>query len=292
MSRPPRLRRLARSALTLALALAPLPAAAATIANVQVTLNAANTADFFDDLGAVASANSSSASVLSSTAMGFSTRYAAVVVADTGGVGGADVTRNFTANFTVSFQVLAPLGQVWDVAVDVGRVGTMTILSDGNGDATVTMGALSASLAGASLSAGALGLAALPNNSNTAAEGTSPDAPFNQTTAATVSGVGTGVAQLVTITFAFAASATSNDRPGGGTPQGDEAAFRMGMDTALSFFTADNYPGVGGRTLANDGIVVSASVVTPIPEPETALLLSLGLGGLAFFGRERKPERA
>ncbi len=291
MVRPPRPRRLARSALALALLLGPLPAAAATISSVSITRNAANTADFFDDVGAVASAALSSASVLSSGATGFSTRYAAVVSADTGGVGGADVTQAFTANFTVSFQVLGAVGEVWDVSLDVGRMGAMTVVSDGNGDATVTLGAMTATLAGASLSSGSLGLAALPNTSNTGNQGQSPNSPFAQTSTAVVSGVGTGAAQLVTITFSFAASATSNDRTGGFTPQGDEAALRLGMDSALSFFTADNYPGVGGRTLGSDGISIVGTLL-PSPEPDTAFLLSFGLGGLAVFGRERKQARA
>ena len=182
-------------------------------------------------------------------------------------------------------------GEVWDLALNIGRVGAMTIVSDGNGDATVTMGALSGVLGGAgSLTAGSLGLGAVANTSNTANQGQSPNNAFNQSGAATVSGVGTGGAQLVTLTFSFTASATSNDRAGGGTPAGDEAALRMGLDSALSSFTADNYPGVGGRTMANDGISVIGSLTStmPVPEPETALMLSFGLGGLAVIGRERK----
>jgi hypothetical protein len=290
MERTPRSQGLRALALVLALALGPLPAAAASISGLSIVLNPANTPNFFDDVGTEGSVNTSAASVLSSGATTFSTRYAAVVGADMGGAGGVDVTRSLTASFTISFQVNAVSGELWDVALSFGRVGAMTIVSDGNGDATVTLGAMSGTLGGdGSLTAGSLGLGAL-SNTNTANQGTSPNVAFNQSGNATISGVGTGVAQLVTLTFSFTASATSNDRPGGGTPAGDEAALRMGLDSALSSFTADDYPGAGGRTMANDGIVVSGTLssVLPVPEPETALLLSFGLGGLALIGRERK----
>jgi PEP-CTERM motif len=272
--------------LSLALLLCPLGARAATLANLQIVLNPANSADFFDNVGTEASVNTSSASVLSSSATSFSTSYAAVVAADMGGAGGVDVTRNFTASFTISFEVTAVAGNPWDVILDLSRVGAMTILSDGNGDATVTMGALTGGQGGAgSLSAGSLDLVAVPTTSNAANQGQSRNNAFNQTTSATISGLGTGAAQLVTLTFTFTASATSHDRAGGGTPAGDEAALRLGLDSALSFFTADDYPGVGSRNPAGDGIFVNATLV---PEPETAVLMGFGLGGLALLGRERK----
>lgn len=263
-------------ALALALALSPLSAGAATMSAISIVLNPANTLNFFDNNGSTRSVTTSTASVLSSGAAGFSTRYAAVIGAD----GGNDVTRTLTASFTISFQVNANAGELWDVVLDIGRAGAMNIVSDGNGNATVAMGAMTGTLAGAgSLSAGSLGLAAVANTSNAGNEALSMSNPFSQSGSATISGVGTGAAQLVNITFTFTASATSNDLPGGGPPAGDEAALRMGIDSPLGLFTADNLPGAG------DGVMLTATLV---PEPDTALLLSLGLGGLALLGRERK----
>jgi hypothetical protein len=287
MDRPPRARRLWLLAPLFALAFGSLPAAAATVSAVSITLNPTNSANFFDDAGATASVVTRAASVLSSSAVSFSTRYALVVGADTGGGGGGDFTQTFTANFTISFQVTAGAGVAWDVNFTIGRVGAMTIVDDGSGDATVTLGAMTGVQAGAgSLSSGSLGLGGL-SVTNAGAGTTSPNSAFNQSTTATISGVGTGAGQLVTLTFAFNASALTNDPPGGGV-QGDEAALRMGFDSALSSFTADDYPGPGGRTLAGDGIFVSA---TAVPEPDTALLISFGLGGLAVIGRERRSRQ-
>ena len=266
-----------------ALALGASGARAATISGVSIVPNAANTANFFDNTGASRSVAQSAVSVLSSSATGFSARYAAVVGADDPG-GAASFTQSFTANFTITFSVNAASGELWVVDVAIGRTGALTLVDDGSGAATATLGALSGTHGGAGSLAGSLGLAAVGTASNTAAPGTSPNVAFAQSGAALISGVGTGGAQLVTLTFSFTASAQTIDIPGGG-PAGDEAALRMGLDSALGSFSADNYPGVGGRTLAGDGIVVGVSFV---PEPETAALLWLGLGGLAVLGRDRR----
>jgi hypothetical protein len=264
----------------LALALGAKPAAAYNFSAVSITINAANTANSFDNAGLERGATQRAASVLSSTATTFTARYAAVVSED----GGQTTSRNYTGNFTVSFQVNALPGEWWGVILDVSRIGAMTIVDDGSGNATVTMGAMTGTRGGAgSLSSGSLDLAALANTTNSAAQTTSPNIPFSQTTNAMISGFGTGGAQLVTLTFAFTASATTTRQSGGGQPAGDEAALRMGMDSGLSNFTADNYP--SAAAMGNDGIFVNATL---IPEPETAALLSFGLGGLALLGRDRR----
>lgn len=279
-----------RSALWLAaaaLGLAASGAGAATISGVSIALGPGHTPNYFDDVGAVGSVAQSSASVLSSSSSSLATRFAAVVGADTGGGGAATYTQSFTASFTVSFTVDAASGELWAVDFSFGRAGALTLVSDGSGAATATLGAMTGAVGGAgSLTAGSLGLAAVGTASNVAAPATSPDVPFAQTGAATISGVGTGAGQLVTLTFTFSASAQTIDSAGGG-PAGDEAAVRLGLDSALSSFSADDYPGVGGRTLAGDGFTVTGTLA-PVPEPDTAALLWLGLAGLAFLGRERR----
>jgi len=265
----------------------PLDAAAATISGLGLANGSTNV---FDDAGGVASVAQSSLSTLTFSGSSFEVRYAAVVGADAGGTGSATFTQNFAGDYTISFSVTELVSTPWLIDVDVSRLGAQTIVSDGSGNANVVLGALTGTPGGAaSLSAGSLGLGAVTTLSNASAPGSSPNSAFSQSTTATLSGVGTGAAQLVTLHFTFAGSATTIDPPGGQL-QGDEAALRMGIDGALSFFTADDYPGPGSRTLANDGIFVEATV-RPMPEPETALLFGAGLLGLGIVGRRRRPAR-
>jgi hypothetical protein len=60
---------------------------------------------------------------------------------------------------------------------------------------------------------------------------------------------------------------------------------------AAAGVSADDYPGLDGRTLADDGhfVAVTATVtsVAPIPEPSTGFLLGIGLAGLSTV-RARK----
>ena len=118
-----------------ALLLAPAAGLAATISSVTIVKNAGNSADFFDDVGDVASAVQSTATVSSSSASAFATRYAAVVSADRGGNPGPAGTtvQNFTGNFTITFNVTETAGIAWGITLDVLRVGAQTIVSDGIG---------------------------------------------------------------------------------------------------------------------------------------------------------------
>jgi hypothetical protein len=272
--------------LATALLLASQPGSAATLSSVSIVKNAGNTADVFDNAGSQISAAQSTAVVSASSASAFATRYAAVVAAERNGNPTGTTTRAFSGDFTITLNVTETSGVAWNLTLDVLRIGAQTIVSDGDGNASVALGALSGGLAGAgTITSGSLGLAALATLSNAAAESTSPDSPFSQTTTAVISGMGTGFAQAVILNFTFTASAASVDPPG--QPfDGDQAALRMGLDSALNPFTADDYPGVGSRLISGDGIFISGRIVVA-PEPGTATLLGLGLGALAWIRRRR-----
>jgi len=274
------LARLGRLGLPLLVAGAASTASAATITNLNVT--DASTS-FFDDTGPMGSIAQSSAGVAASGATGFTVDYDAVVGADTGGAGGGTFTQDFTGSFTITFEVTEAAGLLWSVNVDVVRAGALTIVSDGTGTASVSLDALSVTHSGAGALSGSLDLAAVGTLDNVAAAGTSPDQAFFQTSSAAVSGTGTGTAQLVTLVFAFTASVTTADVPGGFI-QGDEGALRLGIDGALASFSADDYPGVGARSIAGDGISISATV----PEPGAEMLLALSLIGLGWSERRRR----
>jgi hypothetical protein len=230
----------------------------------------------------------STASVTASTSSTFDARYAAVVSVDRGGSGGpGTTTQDFTGDFTITLQLTETASTAWSFTLDVLRIGARTIVSDGSGNASVALGALTGSETGAgSLSSGSMSLAALGAFSNAGAPTTSPNTAFNQAAAAVITGLGTGSAQNVVLNFVFSASATTVD-PAGGSVQGDEAALRMGIDSGLTQFTADDYPGVGLRNLVTDGIWVLFQL-EETPEPGTAVLLGLGLAGLGLHRRARR----
>jgi hypothetical protein len=271
--------RLARGLCAAALAVVAIgatPAAALSIVGLSVALGGTNSPNQLVDTNTppVTRIRTSSVAVVSSDALSFQTRYGLVVGTDIGNT--ASITENHTANYTITLSVNETAGLPWNLLLDTGRSGALTLVADGNGGATATLGAVGVTTGGAGTVAGSLALAAVPTLTGTGGGNT----PFAQTGSAVISGIGTGANQLITLTFSFTASAAST-RQGN---NGDEAAVRMGIAGNATSYTAGNYPGVGGRTMSSDGHFVTATLV---PEPTTIVLMALGLSGLARFGRRR-----
>jgi hypothetical protein len=116
--------------------------------------------------------------------------------------------------------------------------------------------------------------------------------PFSQSTSAITL---TGLSGNQVITLAFNWTATVNSTCSGtgcSTTGNDEVAVRLGMAGTISGLfntTADDYPGVGGRDINNDGhfVNINAIITEVVPEPTTVMLLGLGLAGLAAGVRRR-----
>jgi len=265
------------------------PGPAATISGLSIVKNAGNTAD--SGSGGVAVA--STTQILSSSATGFQARYAANVAADVGAFASTQgITLN--ANYTITFSVTHASGVNYQIDIGSAIAGALTYIDDaagaaGNGTtADLTIGNVAGSRTGGGSLTGSLGM------TNTASlVGGSSTSGVNQaisgSSAATIFAVGTGAPQLYTLTYTWSATARSTCS-GLCVSGGDEKAVRLGAPgfadsgAFLANTTADNYPGVGNRTQANDGHFIT---VTVTPEPGTGLLFGLGLAGLGWAGRRR-----
>ncbi len=222
-----------------------------------------------------------SSSVLSSTGTSFSTQFRSNVTTDCEAVptGGGSFTGNLTPNYTIQFDIACPAGAAYTLTVNTSSGGALTVNRD-NGDgcdlpffgttdqSTAFMSAISGSNSGGTLqSAGTLNLDApgslvSSNDSNTA---------FSDSNSAVITGVGTGAPVAHSLTFNWSTSCVSS---GNSLDTGAECSVRFGRDSDLEpngisgCMTADDYPGVGSRSTASDGHIVSLSAscgATPTP---------------------------
>lgn len=261
--------------LGLAVGLAAGPSARAlSISAPTIALTAANTADELTTAGAnrvhiasavsVLSAPSGAALATVGSTDSFETRYAALLALDREAGGGSN-TRSATASYTITFSVDNPTGASFLLEIDTSRFGTIALVDDSTGNASATLGGVTALLnAVADPALGLVGLAPLSSATTTSVA----VAQTGSTWTLASSAVGT---QVFTLDFTWDASVTSSR---------DEAAVRLGMPGGLGTTTADDTPG----PLSADGHFVQVTL-TNVPEPSTLLLLGSGVLALSLQRR-------
>jgi len=210
-------------------------------------------------------------------------RYTAMNAADSDAANFASITRNATHNFRVTVTVTPDdlVGTVYDLKLDVSRLGALVVRDEGGAAGVADISAMSATInavaeAGLSLA----DIAGLNTNSTTVTN-------INQAGTVTLSGL-TG-AQVFNVDFSFTTQTSSGNNVVSG---GDEGAVMLGLAGTTGINAADDYPGTSNRPngLAQDGVwlAATATVVAVVPEPSTFVMGGMGLLGAMVVAVRRR----
>lgn len=221
---------------------------------------------------------------LSSGPVSFATRFWASGAGDRPvAFSGGSAVATVNMNYTLTFSATAVAGNAYQLVINTSLLGALTAVDDAAGigaGGSASVGAVNGTRTGGGTLTGSLGLAGTSSIGGTG--GSATNSVVTRNGSATINAVGTGAAQIYTLTFTVQLTASSPQSVG----NGDEEAFRFGLSTAtgsvLSGASADDYAGIGSRNGLNDGHFVS---LTAVPEPGTLLCLGLGLAVIA--GRRR-----
>jgi hypothetical protein len=255
-----------RLVLLLSLVLA-LPASALTISIDSVSLGGGNTPDSANNASAtqVLTASDSVPDVAGGPFAEVEARWLGTVFAN-------DAIAGATANWQISFTVVANPGVVYDLVILQELTGAFTFVDDSPGNATGSVGELTGTLGGVPnpLLTMPIGL------DGTATSATTDSVPFQRSRLLELDALaGT---QSFTLAFTFDVDAQST---------ADQIAVQLGLPGAIG---ASAYPGVGDRDASTDGhhLSLTTRVISAVPEPGTFALCSLGL---VVLGTRRKSWR-
>jgi|694.fasta_scaffold01259_11 hypothetical protein len=212
------------------------------------------------------------------------TRFASGSAADNGSNSAADTVTG-VADYTATFSVNLPVGYLYRIDIGSRLTGGLTVVDDyalGNGTNGI------ASVGNVTGDLNAVNEATL-NLTTTASQGGSSGSSqtaVNQSNTYTQLNIaGTGANQNYAVRIRF--NQTSNSQTNTSTfDNSDEVGTRFGIGNIQGSNAADDYPGVGGRDINNDGhFLTFTAQITQVPEPSSALLVLSSLVGLVGFRR-------
>ncbi len=239
--------------------------------NISITNQTSNFGVDYQALGNCYKAGKASGTVATQQDTSFSTRFQTSVATDCEAVptGGGGIAATLASAYTINFDVACREGAPYTLTVTSSLNGAFTINRD-NGDgcdlpffgstdtSTASASAVTGATSPASIAAGTLSLTS-PGNLSSASDG---DLPFNRSASATITGIATGGPVAHTLSFSWTSSCSSN---GTSWDTGSECAVRLGIESDLDpngiigCMDADDYGGVGGRTAASDGHLVTVT---------------------------------
>lgn len=259
------------------------PASALQITGLSVALGGTNSANDLVTTGQNHGQTASAVSIVTApggpvpdtvgSTISFGTRFASLLAADRQNTT-SNTARSATSNYSITFTVDNPTGGTYELTIDTLRIGALTHVDDATGGNTSqTLGAVTGRVD--AIVESNLALIAVGPSVQTA----TGSVTFNQSSS-TLTISDTALSRTFVIDFDWTSSVSSAT---------DEAAIRMGISGSVSSATADDYPGQGARTAANDGHFVNITATyTIVPEPETFALAMLGLVGLAASARRAR----
>lgn len=160
-----------------------------------------------------------------------------------------DAQRDANAGFRVTFDVVPENGETWKLDLANTLKGAHTLIDEQNGSARTSMSSLAIR---ARVGSGAWQNFNITPSSTGVNSGGGANVQFTGASSSVLTGT---TAETITVEVAFDVHAYSDSNLWFPANSGDEAAIRFGVnDSIANGFTAGEYPGVGNRNIAQDGL--------------------------------------